>query len=161
KRETRSPASALSHSARLPSSHCVSASARWLTQLVGWWHDRNRHLCRRDPSNRVGHTGRALCRRAQRRRTRSGNRIAGTAHGTSNNSAPVGSGAEMGSGPFFAVVHPTLKLLSIKTNRCSGGTIVTEKPVMSRAAILATVITGILEFLSPCRAATDAEIVSL
>ena len=37
----------------------------------------------------------------------------------------------------------------------------TEKPVMSRAAILATVITSILEFLSPCRAATDAEIVSL
>jgi hypothetical protein len=38
---------------------------------------------------------------------------------------------------------------------------VTEKPVICRAAILATVITSILTFLSPCSAASDAEIVSL
>jgi len=38
---------------------------------------------------------------------------------------------------------------------------VTDKPVMSRAAILAPVITSILAFLSPCRAASDAEIVAL
>jgi hypothetical protein len=38
---------------------------------------------------------------------------------------------------------------------------VTEKPVMSRAAILATIFTSMLAFLSPCLAASDAEIVSL
>ncbi len=37
----------------------------------------------------------------------------------------------------------------------------TDKPVMSRAAIVAAVITSVLALLSPCRAATDAEIVSL
>ena len=37
----------------------------------------------------------------------------------------------------------------------------TEKPVICSAAILATVITSILAVLSPCGAASDAEIVSL
>ena len=37
----------------------------------------------------------------------------------------------------------------------------TEKPVICRAAILATAIASILTFLSPCSAASDAEIVSL
>ena len=37
----------------------------------------------------------------------------------------------------------------------------TDKPVMNRTAILATVITSIVAFLSPCRAATDREIVAI
>src|SRR5262249_24242220 len=117
KQETLSPASALSHSARLPLSHCVSASARWLTRLVGWWHDRNRDLYCRDPGNRVGHTGRALRRRAQR---------AAAPAAAIVSPAPLQIIARRLVRPpgwvpaRFAVVHPTLKLLSIKTDRCSG-----------------------------------------
>ena len=39
--------------------------------------------------------------------------------------------------------------------------IVTKKPVMRRAAIVAAIVTGTLAFLSPCLAASDAEISSL
>lgn len=40
-------------------------------------------------------------------------------------------------------------------------TIPTDKPVMSRAAIFATVIINTFAFLSPCRAASDREIVAV
>jgi hypothetical protein len=54
-----------------------------------------------------------------------------------------------------------LELLPITSDRWTWDTIVTDKPVMSRAAILATVITSTLAFLSPCRAASDGEIVAI
>jgi hypothetical protein len=61
-------------------------------------------------------------------------------------------------GLFLALVNPTPKLLPVTTHRWTWGIV---KPVMGRAVILATAITGILASLSPCRAASDTEIVGL
>ena len=63
--------SALSPSARLPCWHRVLAPVRWPTRLLGSWHDRSHNLCHRDPDSRLRHSGRHLCRRAERTTARS------------------------------------------------------------------------------------------
>jgi hypothetical protein len=71
----------------------------------------------------------------------------------------VGSSAEHVSGAaFLPLVHSVMKLLSMTPNRWTWGAIVTDKPVMNHAAIVATIVASILAFLSLSLAASDAEI---
>ena len=61
----------------------------------------------------------------------------------------------------FLPVFNSAKLLPMTTDQWTWSVIVTDKPVMSRAAIAATIVTSILAFSSFSLASTDEEIGSL